>query len=185
VTTYRQSFYYDPVTVQTPCCPPTVATAAPVPTLAVPPATFAPPATSEQTFPPPGAAPAATPPLNYTPENRMPTETNKVSPNVNRPVPPAPASGFRPDRLASAESTIQGSIVRSDFQARPGAKIRFVSASGREFVPVQADASGRFRVSLSSGTYTIYTEDATGRPKAHSEFVVRGAENRNVTVVAN
>ena len=179
VTTYRQSFYYDPVQIN-PCCPTTAA----APVVMAPPVSTAPPVATEQTYPPPTAT---TPPLNYGPDNRtMPpgsTSEKLIVPSTARPVNP-PVAGFRPDRLASRQSTVNGTIVRSDFQARPGAKIRFVSANGQEFAPVTADSAGRFRVSLASGTYTIYTEDANGRPKAHSDFVVRGDEDRNVTVVA-
>lgn len=187
VTTYRQSFYYDPVTIN-PCCPetPTVAAACPP---VVAPASCAPVAT-EQTFPPPGAvvnpAPSATtPPLNYGPENRsMPGSTSeKVNPNTSRPVAPLPP-GYRADRLASrSSSSVVGTVVFADQQtAWPGARIQFVNANGSKVIPVTADQSGRFHVTLASGSWKLYIEDAAGRTVHHSDITLAG-EDRNFKVV--
>jgi hypothetical protein len=175
VTAYRQSFYMEPVTVN-PCCPTTTASAAPV--LSVPaPVVTAPPV--EHTPPPP----TATPPLNLTPDNRaMPQISEKtLTPNTAMPRPPQPIL-LRPDQVASG-SVVTGTVVRNDYRPQANARIRFVTANGQQLQPVNADSSGRFQVQLAKGTYKIYTEDATGRPVYHSDFVVTAGE-RNVTVVS-
>lgn len=182
VVAYRQSFYYDPVTV-TPSCN---TCAAPTQYYAGPPVAANPPVTQEQTYPPASSPP---PPLNQPLENRTmpaapggPYGADKVNPQTSIPVRPIPAT-LRPDRIASRDTNINGTVVR-DSRVIPGVRLRFVSASGHEYIPAQADAAGKFQVSLASGSWKVYTEDTTGRPNFHSDINVNGSESRNVVLVS-
>jgi hypothetical protein len=184
VVAYRQSFYYDPVVV-TPSCG-TCSASAPVYSAApvaspyggAPQAGHSPPAVNEQTIPPSSPAP----PLNQPPENRSMPGVSEKMPSTSMPARPLPAN-FRPDRVASSGSSIAGTVVR-DSRVQPGVRLRFVSATGQEYIPAQADATGKFQVSLASGSWKVYTEDATGRPSFHSDIQVQGGDNRNVVLVA-
>jgi hypothetical protein len=199
VVAYRQSFYYDPVTVTPSCsacaapppaCPtcsasaPQVAPSAPQVAPSVPQVGLSPPVVNEQSVPPSSPPP----PLNLSPapaENRTmpgPYGSDQVNPNTSRPVRPVPAN-IRPDRVASRGSNINGTVVR-DSLAQPNVRLRFVSAAGQEFIPAQADATGKFQVSLASGSWRVYTEDATGRPNFHSDIQIRDGDYHNVVLVA-
>lgn len=181
VVAYRQSFYLDPVVVTPSCAQPSCPTcSASTPATAAPQVGLSPPTVSEQTMPPSSPAP----PLNLPAEQRtMPgVSGSEKMPNTSLPARPLPAT-LQPERVASRDTNIQGTVVR-DSRAQGGARLRFVSSNGAEFIPAQADATGRFHVSLTSGSWKVYTEDATGRPNYHSEIQVRGNEDRNVVLVA-
>ena len=89
---------------------------------------------------------------------------------------------FRPERIASRGTNINGTVVK-DSRAQPGTRLRFVSANGSEYIPAQADASGKFQVTLAAGNWKVYTEDATGPPNFHSNVQISG-DDRNVVLVA-
>lgn len=181
VVAYRQSFYYDPVTV-TPSCNSCAAPPAPVYLQQPAPVAANPPTTHEYTVP----SQSPPPPLN---QDRMPAApgagtygAEKMNPQTSFPVRPIPAK-VRPDSIASNGTNINGTVVR-DSRAQPGVKLRFVSASGSEYIPAQADAVGKFQVNLASGSWKVYTEDTTGRPVFHSDISVRANDNRNVVLVS-
>jgi hypothetical protein len=175
VQAFRQSFFMEPVTVNS--CSPTPVVAAPAPVLSVPPAAAAPPASSDLIVPAPSTPP---PPLN-TPQFQQPQTTEQLRPSTSAPLSrPVPAP-FRPDQVASRGSSISGTVVRTDYKPQPNARVRFVSAKGQEVVT--ADATGRFNVTLPAGQWKIYTDDAAGRAAFHSDFVVRDG-NRNVMLVS-
>lgn len=179
VTAYRQSFFMEPVTIN-PCntCSSPVPVVAPTPVLPA-----APPVTAEATVPPSSSPPPA---LNLGPDNKqMPsnapsTSDKSVFPNTSHPrLQPTP---MIPSRTASRGSAVTGSVVLADFRPQGSAVVHFVGADGRELPAVRADQSGRFAVTLTSGRWKIYTEDATGRPTFHSEIQVAG-ESRNLVLV--
>jgi hypothetical protein len=190
VTTYRQSCYMEAVPVN-PCCPP----GGPAPVVAGPLAPIL-----------PGTAP---PPLNLPPapgaglgeQRSLPPgsggtglDTYSIPPITGqsnpRPAAPraAPAPTFRPERVASLPNGagVTGQVVRSDFAPRPGAKVVFVNANKQdERQAATADATGRFQVSLASGRWYVYVDDAgNGQMTYHNHYDVRGGEARPVTVVS-
>lgn len=182
VTAYRQSFYMEPVTVN-PCAPPVVASAPPA--IVAPPPGYAPPALNLQgpTTTEGSTYSSPPPPLNDPLNRSNPPSTSEKGFNAQTSIPrPVPAPVFRPERIASNGAAVTGTVVRSDFQPKSGARIRFVSAQGEQ-LPATADATGRFNVKLASGSWRIYMDDATGRATYHSDITVR-SENRNVMVVS-
>ena len=79
-------------------------------------------------------------------------------------------------------STVNGTVVKNGV-AQPGMQVTFVSAAGQQ-LPVKADNTGRFHVTLNSGTWKVYTVDNAGRQTYHSDVTVRDSENRNVMLVS-
>lgn len=213
VTSYQQSYYYEPVTTcctTTSYTPPPASPASPPccdsPATATP--TYPPPAVKEQ---PPASAPTSPPPpgvkdypsgegnpRNYDRQYPIPQSTNPppASSNVYRQAPPRlppmqgvpalPPPRVRLDRVVSAPSAeIQGQVVRADHSARGGARLVFVGLDQRDaHQAITADQSGQFRVTLASGGWFVYVQNADGKSVFHSQIEVRENEARKVTLVS-
>jgi hypothetical protein len=199
VTTYQRSFYWEPST----CCSAPAASpcAAPVASQ-VPAANYAP------TAPPPVAGnppPAKQPPAvsdtqggngtkeydRYYPPNDVmpPASYRQVPPNPGavRPLKAAPpAPQIRLDRIVANPATrLEGQVVRTDNAPRANVQLRFVSGDRRgPIYPVTANSAGRFRVTLTSGSWLVYMSGPDGREWYHSKIEVKGDGTRRVTLVS-
>jgi hypothetical protein len=201
VTTYQRSCCWEPQT----CCSP--------PPCAMPCATTAPPAASyyptQPTQPPPVATdtqvprrpPVATDNQNggngtseydrrYGPDNVMPGTSYRqvpVNPQTVQPRKPAPPPPqIKLDRIASTPATrLEGQVVRRDNAPRGNVQLRFVSGDRRgPQYPVAANSAGRFRVTLTSGSWLVYMSSSDGRLVYHSKIDVKGDGTRRVTLVS-
>ncbi|MCS6850078.1 MAG: carboxypeptidase-like regulatory domain-containing protein [Gemmataceae bacterium] len=195
VTTYRVSYYYEPVTTcYTPgCCPSTCC-----PTACCPTSTGAPTVTEQQSsgtnqLPPVVNESRSAPPTDssqpYTPpSSKMPMKENSFNrpPMLPPPAPPPPA--VRLDRivmLPERRAQVEGQVVREDRSPKAGAQVMFVSMDRQgPQQTVTADADGKFRTSLASGSWLVYVPGADGRPVFHSKIDVRGDASRTMTLVS-
>jgi hypothetical protein len=207
VTTYQQSFYWEPVTTccQPACCPqpccPTPCSNGGTPAVAAPavpavpqqqPTVTEPQGSTNYYQPTPRVtepAPSATgePPLNQS--HKPQTGTNSYRPPA-APARPAtlPPPAVKLDRIVAlpgGSGSVQGQVVRDDRSPRANAQVLFVCASqkGPRQV-VTADATGRFQVTLASGGWLVYVHGVDGKPVFHSKIDVQGEETRNVTLVS-
>lgn len=127
-------------------------------------------------------------PPQYVPE---PARKN----SLQGPAVPAPAApslkpipesqGF--DRIASTTgAAVRGQVVAKNYVTPlRGAKILFVSRDSQEKQQTaQADAYGRFSVSLPAGGWNIFVGKSGERLDYHSSIDVQDAQNRQVTVVS-
>jgi hypothetical protein len=189
VTTYRQSFYWEPVTTccappPQPCCPPAAPAAAPCATEGAPPAvgerrgTPAPPGVNEY----PGSIPA---PL---PDGRSGSNYRQIQPQTGNPdktsAPVVPS--VKLDRVAALprETSVEGQVVRADNQPRAGVEVLFINADrkgGQQ--QVASDGSGRFRASLSFGSWWVYVHDQDGKPVFQTKLEV-GDRTETFTLVS-
>ncbi len=192
VTLYQQAFYYEPVTtccttsVGAPIAapPPGVSSvpAAPPPAVSSQPAapppgvssqpTAPPPAVNSTEAPPPGQAQgmkfgpgSSAPRMPYTPGNSSFRQPQLQAPVPAQPTAPAPNARVRFDRITAApRHSTQGQVVRADPRAQGRAQVLFVSADKQATrQAVTADDGGRFRTTLTPGTWFVYVQDATGR----------------------
>jgi hypothetical protein len=209
VTTYQKSCYWEPCTTcctPTPCCNPAPA-AAPCPDagVAAPPVNGAPPMVNGAA-PPPGYRPPAPPVVD---EQRGPAAPRPPAvredpgadagreydryygPSRYRQLPAAPRTVQPPppvrlDKIVAAPATrLEGQVVRTDNAPRPNVRLRFVSASrGGPQYPVEANSAGRFRVTLTSGSWLVYINRPDGRLAYHCKIDVNGEGTRRVTLVS-
>ena len=117
------------------------------------------------------------------PENRSMPGTGTSQGGIPMAVPANPPAQLRPSQIASAGS-LNGTVVRRDFQPLPGAKLRFVNSqapSGQQMVT--ANASGQFHVALAPGAWKLYMDDSRGQPVLHSQVDVNNGV-KQVTVVS-
>jgi hypothetical protein len=101
-----------------------------------------------------------------------------------RPVEPPPQ--VRLDRIVSLKTTqLEGQIVRRDNAPRPNVRLRFVSAQrlGPQY-PITANSAGRFRITLTSGSWLVYVGTPDGRETYHCKIDVNGSGTRRVTLVS-
>lgn len=198
---------------QTPCCPTSLSTAAACPPNGTA-APAAPPApAASPTAPPPGVTEQRTPagvgagagvqelpqrggsgsPLfdrYYPPQTNPPAHMPGVEgSSLRQPLtlPPIPRTTptVRLDRVVSApRADLNGQVLIGN-APRPNARVLFVSAArGGSPQQVMADGWGRFRVTLASGGWLVYVNDAQEKPVFHSKIDLRESENRQVTLVA-
>jgi hypothetical protein len=110
-----------------------------------------------------------------------------VGPRTVRPVRPVePPPQVRLDRIVSAKVTqVEGRVVRRDNAPRPNVRIRFVSAGrmGPQY-PITANSAGRFRITLTSGSWLVYLSSPDGRETYHCKIDVNGSGTRRVTLVS-
>jgi hypothetical protein len=107
----------------------------------------------------------------------------RQAPVAPRTVPPPQV---RLDRIVSTEATrLEGRVVRRDNAPRANARIRFVSAGrmGPQY-PIQANSAGRFRITLTPGSWLVYIGTPDGRETYHCKIDVDGTPNRYVTLVS-
>ena len=123
-----------------------------------------------QYLPQTGAPPkAATPPTPVRPENFV-----SAPPSIRLekivPVPPA---------------NVEGVVVRADSTPDAGARLTFKRA-GREGEThtVTADGSGRFKATLASGGWQVYTQRADGQLLHHTRIDVRDDQTKQVTLTS-
>jgi hypothetical protein len=99
--------------------------------------------------------------------------------------PVRPPVAVKPERIASYRGTqVEGQVVRNDNAPRPNVQLRFVNQNrnGPQY-PVTANSAGRFRITLTSGSWLVYMRGADGRETLHSRIDVRGETARRVTLV--
>lgn len=185
VTTMRQSCYWEQVAV--PSCPPpcpTAAAAAPCPTcpssgsgaVAAVPGTNPPPLNlpSDATLGEQRSNPPAT--LGETRDQYYMPHTQSLRPGA--PVAPAPAPAYKPERVASRlgdSSLVSGTIVRSNYAPRSGARVVFVNSQRQsDRQSTTADAAGRFQVNLASGQWWVYVDNGSGQMTYHNQFNHQG-----------
>jgi hypothetical protein len=123
-----------------------------------------------QYVPPAGAAPkTATPQAPIHPENFV-MATPPVRLERIRPVPAA---------------NVEGVVVRANRTPDAGARLTFKRA-GREGEThtVTADASGRFKATLASGGWQVYTQQADGRLLHHTRIDVRDDQTSQVRLTS-
>jgi hypothetical protein len=97
-----------------------------------------------------------------------------LPPAVTAPRPAAPPPAVRLDRIVSLpRANVIGEVVRGNEQADPGARLTFkrIDASS-ESHSVTADRTGRFRATLASGVWEVYTEAADGTLTPHTRIQV-------------
>jgi len=80
------------------------------------------------------------------------------------------------DRIASLSGhTLEGQVVRSDRVPQSGARILLINADqATARHTVTTDARGQFRVTLTSGSWLVYLQDASGRPVFQRRIEVQG-----------
>ncbi|HLN31452.1 MAG TPA: hypothetical protein VK395_27165 [Gemmataceae bacterium] len=209
VTAYQQAFYWDPVTSCSapacPTCPQVTAAYVPAPSgccgtpalFGVP--TAPPPVVTEQQRP-------TTPGVTETP-NRSGTRGNGYIPPQE--MPPASGSSYRQatpngvaptrqtgpvatppevrfDRIASAAvEDVSGQVVLGKTLPVPGAQVLFVGSDRQtRQQAVTADAAGKFRVTLASGSWLVYIQGADGRPVFDRKLDVGSFEVQPVSLVS-
>jgi hypothetical protein len=194
VTTYQQSFYWEP---QTTCCTTTPGVAAGV--TAVGPAATTPPAGVSEGRQPaqPGVAEF---PNSGTAPQQQPQQTDRYYPQPQSPMPPASGgTSLRPappravppprvklERIVSIPATrLQGKVVHQDNRPWANARLLFVSAerpaAGQQVVT--ANSAGQFQANLASGSWLVYVPGSDGKPTLHSKIALRADEARQVTLV--
>jgi hypothetical protein len=96
------------------------------------------------------------------------------------------APAIKLDRITSTtDARIEGQVVRQNRAPQPGARVMFVSAQRQApNATVTANGSGRFQVSLASGSWLVYVTGSDGRPVFHSRLDVSGNTAPPLTVVA-
>lgn len=121
--------------------------------------------------PPPGQGGVGTSNFNRVPympgsdgaSSRQPRLQAPVQAQPTAPAPRSPQVRF--DRITSTpRHNAEGQVVRSDRQPQAGMRVIFVGADeqgGRQ--TLTTDGAGRFRTTLASGTWIIYTQDGDGR----------------------
>lgn len=188
VTSMRQSFYLEPVVTYSdpcgnPCCPPGGAAVAG----AVAPGVIHTPGATAPAVIPPGAGIGESsdrgPGIG---ESTEPPRIPRINIDSSRPKTAVPVKPIRLDRVASRTDSgrLQGLVVRDDrITPRANATLRFVGEKDEE-VTAKADRTGRFDVDLSAGEWTLYLTGADGKPTFHSTVLVRGSDDRRVTVVS-
>jgi hypothetical protein len=102
-----------------------------------------------------------------------------------RSLPKAPPS-VRLDRIVSASSaTVDGQVVSETQRPVANTQLLFVLAdqpNTRE--SVTSDGSGKFRVSLESGTWLVYTRTADGNTEFRRKINVRADEPAELRLVS-
>jgi len=76
-------------------------------------------------------------------------------------------------------------VVRSDNAPRANVQLQFVSVSkmGPQY-PVTANSAGRFRLTLTSGSWLVYITTPDGRPEYHSRLDLNGDGTHRITLVS-
>ncbi|MBV9124158.1 MAG: hypothetical protein JO112_12440 [Planctomycetes bacterium] len=133
----------------------------------------------ERQYPTPQIPPAQTGIYRQTPP-RLPVVPPK-------PVPAAsPPPQVHLDRIVTGPvSQVQGQVVRQDSSPHSGARLLFISTAQqgpRE--TVTADGSGQFRVTLASGGWLVYVNEADHNLMFHSKIEIRDNETQRLTLVS-
>jgi hypothetical protein len=169
-----------------------------------------PPGVIDSSTPPPPTSPppAVTDPQQQLPANRdswrypSPTPPARM-PNASdsgyfrqpqlrapQPMPPAPPTPPLPrarlDRIASLPNhNMEGEVLDTGRAPQVGARVLFVSADRKApRQTVTTDGSGQFRLTLASGAWFVYVEDASGTPVYKRKVEVRGTEPARLTLVS-
>jgi hypothetical protein len=112
--------------------------------------------------------------------------------------PKVPSTSVRPDTFVQAPpaarlerivpvppANVEGSIVRADSRPDAGARLTFKRADrDGETHTVTADGSGRFKATLASGGWTVYTQRADGQLVANSRIDVREGKTSEVKLTS-
>jgi hypothetical protein len=109
-----------------------------------------------------------------------------------------PAPAVRPDTFVQAPpavrlekivpvppANVEGSIVRADSKPDAGARLIFKRADREgQTHTVTADGSGRFKATLASGGWTVYTQRADGQLVANTRIDVREDKTSEVKLTS-
>lgn len=207
VTSYKMSYYYEPVT--TCSSPPVVAAAPPCntcnnPAPAAPPAapaqqSYYPPADSNWQKPPAGVSESTRPgslpyDRSYPPNDKMPSasgssyQPNRQAPGQRIQTAPvqAPAPSVHLDRFVSApRNTVSGQVVQANWQPASATRLIFINAERQEArKEVATDNAGRFQAQLNPGNWLVYIEDARGKPVFSQEINVRSNDRELLRLVS-
>ena len=179
VTTYQQAFYYEPVTT---CCRP--ACPAPCDPCAGTPGVIERPTTPNGSSGTPGLRQYNdTMPPAGTSSRQLPPEAPRLSAPV-RPGQTPPA--VKLERIvALPPHEVEGIIVRDDKTPQANVRVKLISADqqGAERT-VMANANGEFRVTLASGGWLVYVEQADGKLDFVRKIEVRNDEPKQFTLVS-
>ncbi len=94
-------------------------------------------------------------------------------------VPPA----VRLDKIVPVPpANVEGTVVRADSKPDAGARLTFKRAG--ETHTVTADAGGRFKATLASGDWTVYTQRADGQLVVNSRIDVREGKTSEVKLTS-
>ena len=201
VTTYKQSFYYEPVTT---CSAAPVVAAAPAPACnsctASTPNPPGPVTPQPSYYPPNDARWQSSPPAgvsestrqqgqgsnyerSYPPNDKMPAASgSSYQPNRSGQAPLVPATpAVHLDRFASAQQGVTGEVVQANWQPAHNSRLVFINAERRDArKEVTTDQVGRFQAQLTSGSWLVYIEDATGKPVFSRQIDVRSTERNEL-----
>jgi hypothetical protein len=111
---------------------------------------------------------------------------------------PAPSTSMRPDTFVQAPpavrldkivpvppANVEGSIVRADRNPDAGARLTFKRADrDGETHTVTADSTGRFKATLASGNWTVYTQRADGQLVVNTRIDVREGKTSEVKLTS-
>jgi hypothetical protein len=99
--------------------------------------------------------------------------------------PASPPPNVKFDRIAAVPGAqIQGQVVRNDQRPVPGVQVLFVSSDRRAArKTVDADAAGKFKVTLASGSWLVYVQDDQGKAVFQRKLEVGDYETRQVRLV--
>jgi hypothetical protein len=188
VTTYRQVNYYEPVTT---CCTTTVGAAVPGIAPGAAPVTPAPPSATEGTTPNGNGSPPPTNSESQSPNTGRlrpmpPAEGNAYrQPNLKTPAAVPPGPNVRLERIVSLPGPSLSGQVLSSGRPQAGARVLLVSADkARTKQTVTADKSGRFEVTLTSGSWLVYVHGADGKPVFQDKVEVRDDSPRQVVLTS-
>jgi hypothetical protein len=110
----------------------------------------------------------------------------------------APSKSMRPDTFVQAPpavrldkivpvapANVEGTIVRADSKPDAGARLTFKRADREgETHTVTADGAGRFKATLASGRWTVYTQRADGQLVANTRIEVREDKTSEVKLTS-
>lgn len=177
VTSYRASYYLEPVTscAPPPPCPPGATTVPPI---------------SGGVTDVPSTDGGRLPPQNVNVEESgvTPARSYRVEPipEPRRTMPHAPTKLEHVVSRTTNGAQVSGQIVANNFVTPlRNAKLVFVSrtAAGSQQA-IAADRNGRFQVSLAAGSWSIYTSRTDGSLDHHSDIDVAANQPRQVMVVS-
>jgi hypothetical protein len=100
---------------------------------------------------------------------------------------PPPAPAVKLDRIVAAPANsgvVKGQVVRNDQSPRSGAQLMFVSVQKHGQQTVTADTRGQFHVSLASGSWLVYLNEAGGKQVFQKRIEVEGSQVPQLTLVS-
>jgi hypothetical protein len=125
------------------------------------------------------------------------TGTDSYQPSLGTPTPSGLQSPEPPvrqqsqpkvtlDRIVSSSgNVVQGQLVQANYSPRANASLVFIKADQNNMRQVvTSGASGRFEVSLSSGSWRVYVTQPGGQQVYHSDIAVTDRQTPFITLVS-